>query len=527
MDEALGPAEMARLCEEMKKHTRAGQSGGCRHYENFRRKGPEWWKRYLTGEVPTAEELIERCERLGCCPREVMRSMLPMAHLVVAPYNYILAKDVREKLLEQMQVEIEDLIIIVDEAHTLPDRAREEESFSIDAGLITGVRQERKSFGNPRLAPNLTLDKFLEALFVVLADGAGRCEGKDSVEVGREFLIDSLKKSSGLDYEGLTALVANLFNHGQTMIEVAVKEGKEPPTSTLHLAERLTSWSSVEATRFLFLARNGEQMGLEAVCLDPCVSLDVFRSCHASVHMSGTLRPLTQYVQVVGLGDRAVRRTFESPFPKENRLVLCARDINASYESMRDDAMADRMKDHIVRLCNEVGRNTMVFFPSYRVMRQLSLRGLEGGLRGKVYKEEQGMSQERLMGMVERFKQERGAVLLTVMGGRVAEGLDFPEEELELAIIAGIPYPSPTLTQQRLRELYDKRYGKGWEYAADAPAVRKMLQAMGRLIRNENDVGACIILDNRASRFRSQIDLRLTDDPAGDVLRFFEGRPTG
>ncbi len=199
----------------------------------------------------------------------ISSTMLPLAHLVVAPYNYILAKDVREKLLEQMQVELEDLIVIVDEAHNLPDRAREEESFSIDAGLITGVRQERKSFGNPKLAPNLTLDKFLEALFAVLADGAGRCEGKDSVEVGREFLIESLRRSSGLDQEGLTALVANLFNHGQTMIEMAVKEGKEPPSSTLHLAERLMSWSSVEATRFLFLARNGEQMGLEAVCSGP------------------------------------------------------------------------------------------------------------------------------------------------------------------------------------------------------------------------------------------------------------------
>ncbi len=79
--------------------------------------------------------------------------------------------------------------------------------------------------------------------------------------------------------------------------------------------------------------------------------------------------------------------------------------------------MADRMKDHIVRLCNEVGRNTMVFFPSYRVMRQLSLRGLEGCLNGKVFKEEQGMSQDRLM--VERFKQEKsgGGAMITVMGG--------------------------------------------------------------------------------------------------------------
>lgn len=524
LGEDLGPAELAKLCEEMKKRTRAGQSGGCRFYENFRRKGPEWWKRFLTGEVPSAEELIDRCERLGCCPREVMRSMLPLAHLVVAPYNYILSKEVREKLLEQMSVEVEDLVIIVDEAHNLPERAREEESFTIDAGLLTSVRQERRLYGNPKLVLNITLDKFLEALFLVLSEGAKRCDGKESVEVEQGFLSTTLNGALGIDKEGSTTLVANLFNHGQLILDQAIEGGKDPVSRTLHLAERLMLWSAVDGSRFLFQARNGESMALDAICLDPFSSLEVFKHCRASVHMSGTLRPLAQYVQVVGLGDRVVRRTFESPFPKENRTVFCATDIDASFESMRNPESVGRMKDHIVRLCNEVDRNTMVFFPSYRVMRQLSLQGLEGALQGKVFREEQGMSQDRLMGMVERFKEERGAVMLTVMGGRVAEGLDFPDEELQMAIIAGIPYPSPTLQQQRLKELYDRRYHKGWEYANEAPAIRKMLQAMGRLIRNETDVGACVILDSRAKRFTSQIEMRMTSDPTSDVLRFFQER---
>ena len=51
--------------------------------------------------------------------------------------------------------------------------------------------------------------------------------------------------------------------------------------------------------------------------------------------------------------------------------------------------------------------------------------------------------------------------------------------------------------------------------------MRKMKQAIGRLIRTETDRGMAVILDSRASRYARQLEAKPTDDPAGDAARFF------
>ncbi len=131
------------------------------------------------------------------------------------------------------------------------------------------------------------------------------------------------------------------------------------------------------------------------------------------------------------------------------------------------------------------------------------------------------MSQPDLMGMVNEFK-ENGGVLLSVIGGRISEGMDFPGEELEVAIVVGIPYPKPTARQRGLQHYYDLKFGKGWDYTVKAPAVRKLLQATGRLVRSEEDLGAAVILDERAAHFRQYIeDLKLTADVSRSVNDFF------
>jgi DNA excision repair protein ERCC-2 len=110
-----------------------------------------------------------------------------------------------------------------------------------------------------------------------------------------------------------------------------------------------------------------------------------------------------------------------------------------------------------------------------------------------------------------------------VMGGRISEGMDFPAEQLEIAVIIGIPYPKPTARQRGLQTYYDLKFGKGWEYTVQGPAARKMLQAIGRLIRNENDRGVAVILDKRAPRFHQYIkDMRESKDLLTDISHFMK-----
>ena len=149
-------------------------------------------------------------------------------------------------------------------------------------------------------------------------------------------------------------------------------------------------------------------------------------------------------------------------------------------------------------------------------------------IQRRLYFEEQGMSQSSLMDLISEFKnyglrKGDGAALFSVMGGRISEGMDFPEEQLEIAMIVGIPYPKPTARQRGLQKYYDLKFRKGWEYTVEAPAARKLLQSIGRLIRNENDRGVAVIMDRRASRFKKYIiDLKETKNLLEDMRNFME-----
>jgi len=184
------------------------------------------------------------------------------------------------------------------------------------------------------------------------------------------------------------------------------------------------------------------------------------------------------------------------------------------------------MWKYVSEICNRFEKNTMVSFPSYNTLSIFQRNGCFAEIQRCLYIEEQRMSQSELMDLVTEFKScgegnGNGAALFSVMGGRISEGMDFPAEQLEIAVIVGIPYPKPTARQRGLQNYYDQKFGKGWEYTVQAPAARKMLQAIGRLIRNENDRGVAVILDKRAPRFHQYIkEMQESKNLLTDINRF-------
>ena len=165
-------------------------------------------------------------------------------------------------------------------------------------------------------------------------------------------------------------------------------------------------------------------------------------------------------------------------------------------------------------------RNTAVFFSSYSMMDRFISDGVPDLFDREVYFERKGMGQVELMETVDNFRTSEGSVLFAVTGGRVSEGLDFPSKELELAIIIGIPYPYPTMKLNSLIRYTNYRFGSGWEHAVKSPAVRKMRQARGRLIRSETDRGVCVVFDRRVGAI-SGYDATLCDNIPLAIREFF------
>jgi len=199
-------------------------------------------------------------------------------------------------------------------------------------------------------------------------------------------------------------------------------------------------------------------------------------------------------------------------------------DVTTKYDQLtQNQLLIPKLEEYVVEISNASDRNTVIFFPSFGLLNRFVDDGVLTKIKRSTYKERQGMRQPELMELVETFKLHKKGVLFSVIGGRISEGLDFPEEELEVAVLVGIPYPRPTAKHRALEHYYEVKFGKGWEYTVHAPTTRKLLQSIGRLIRNERDRGFAIILDSRAKRFKDDLEgLKESWDPVKDLKDFFQ-----
>lgn len=95
-----------------------------------------------------------------------------------------------------------------------------------------------------------------------------------------------------------------------------------------------------------------------------------------------------------------------------------------------------------------------------------------------------------------------GAILFAVFRGKVAEGIDFSDNEARCVITIGIPYAVKRDPQVELKMAYndlhsrEKKLMRGHEWYK-VQAYRALNQALGRCIRHRDDWGVILLIDER------------------------------
>jgi DNA excision repair protein ERCC-2 len=513
--------ELSKACQDRKAKTLRGEEG-CRYYHKLTFGGSEGLRQWALQETPTAEEVRTRCGTADVCPYEFTKSLLPQVKVVTAPYIYFFNPRLRHALLRWMAVPLEDIVLIVDEAHNLPDYARMLGSARMSLFALRNAMIETEEFGDPEVSDGVSITDVVDLAKSVLVDLAEEYVRDEDGLLPPSALEEALMSTFGTTSTRVKRMAQNMIVQGEIVREQKVMAGRIPRSYIGALGSFLLFWFNEEGWEYVRLVTGGDNPALECSCLDPSEVTRAVNDCWASIHMSGTLTPLEEYRDSIGLPPETLLRRFPSPFPPENRLVLVAEGLTTKYEVLTADPSAiARLKDELLRILLAVERNTAVFFPSHDLMRQFL--DIRGELQRPLYVEEQNMEQSDLMELVERFRADN-AVLFSVFGGRISEGMDFPAEDLELAVLVGVPYPKPTAKVKSIVNFYDAKFQRGWEYAVEAPTRRKLMQAIGRLIRSETDRGVAIVLDSRARRFRDSLpDMRVKVEFIDDIASFFAG----
>jgi DNA excision repair protein ERCC-2 len=521
------PEELSKVCSERKARVLRGDEGACKYYAATVSEDLAPVLRYARNELPTAEEFAAYCVDRQLCPYEVAKLHVPAAEVVTAPYIMFFDRFIRHALIDWMACSPSDLVLIVDEAHNLPSYARELESAELSEIALRLAEKEIDEFGDPEVASGISLRDLVMMLSELLDKTVEEYLIDEDGIIPQSQIEEELMFRTHLTSRGLTGLFGQAINFGEMVRDNRKLSGRLPRSYVHGTAGFLVFWQGLDESEYVKLITKYDAKAFEAFCLDASLACKPVLECHASVHMSGTLRPLDEYRDSIGLPRDAVLAEIPSPFPKGNRLVLYVDDVTTKYEDIeRDDSMVERLGEHISRLVTCVPRSAIVFYPSYALMEKISGRTENASHGRPVYYEQRAMDQSDIMKVMGEFKLARGNGLLhAISGGRVSEGMDFPGTEMELAIVAGIPYPKPTSKQRALQHFCEIRFGMGWERAVKAPTARKLQQAIGRLIRSETDRGVAVILDRRAVQFKDTVDARKCNSPVDEVQKFFESPP--
>jgi DNA excision repair protein ERCC-2 len=514
--------EFSRMCRDRRRaaelrvlglpaEPELGRVGACPYFERTLRAGTVEMEDWARDTAPTAEELAARAGAQGLCPDHVVRTMLQDAELVVAPYAYALHPGLRAALERSMRAELRGCVVVVDEAHNLPDAARELWSRELPVEGLRAALAEAEQLGDPA-CQGILATQFVRALRRAAGELVEECLLEDDGPVPDGELEARLLAQLGCASPRLGQALRGFADHGERLRELRRREGELPRSWLGHAAAFVLRWQEAdEAWARLVLA---EPPRLACALLDAGLAAQPLLRARATLHLSGTLAPLDAYRDAVGLPANTPLHRF--PAQHGQRLALFSADVSTRHGDMlAEPAMLARLAARVSELLG-LGRKTMVCFPSHELLGRMLPR-LPPGLGV----ERAGVGQAELMALVARFRAGEVRALACVMGGRLAEGMDFPAGQVELVVLVGLPYPKPSFRTRALVAHFEARCGRGWEYGVEAPALRRAAQAAGRLLRGPRDRGVLVVLDHRAPRLQPLLpDLRRSEALATEAARF-------
>jgi len=483
------------VCKNLKK------LGKCRFYENEKKPGFKEVVEMFSEEPSGPEEILSYARVLEVCPYDLTRKIAENADVVVASYLYMLSPSIRNAFMEGIGLTYEDVVVIFDEAHNLPDQAISALSDRLSIHTINRAIKEAIEYREDEIANFLSiLGRGVELLF---QEKLRDRKNEEAPLSGEEAVVHVLT-TTGMNARALLKFLNTMVDVGNAIREDRIEKGKAPRSYVGRVGEFFLEWlAAMGREDYLFLLTKESGISLELLALDPSKAVEWIKGVHSAIFMSGTLAPLEAFRDVMGIQNARMKR-FPRIVKRENALVLVAKDVS-TRGTERSMENYKKMAEYVVEAVKVIPKNVGVFAASYGVLQGLLSTNLPLRMEasGKaVFIEKRGATSRENDEMVRLFKAAasgRGAVLLGVIGGRNSEGQDYVGDEMNGVILVGLPYAKPTpRVDAQVRYFESKFPGKGRHYGYYLPAHRKLAQAAGRVHRSAEERGVIIILDYRA-----------------------------
>ncbi len=451
------------------------------------------YKKNIT--VVTSADILPLAKEYSVCPYELELSYSELCDVIICDFNYLFDPTV---YIRRYFTKGGRYAALVDEAHNLPERAREmfsaELSFEeLSAPADTELLGEHSKI--KKLAKEVGA-LFFETLYMAVKDELHTA--KDGVTSGAHSLSEIPPKL----YPEFDKLLSACDEEIRS--ERAAKDSeKDLRVKFLYDYYYKIKKFYETALRFddgysLMIFYKDGKIRARLFCLDTAKPIKKRLSlCHGALLFSATLSPLGYYREILG-GERS-DETIEvnSPFTPEQLSVSIMDKISTRY-SERERTLPAVVRAVAAMVSAKRG-NYMVFSPSFEYNQALSEAFRQKYPKLKILTQTQNMSYEEKSAFLDEFKRESSSYLVgfCVMGGLYAEGVDLYGDSLIGAAIVGIGMPSLSYEREAMADYYQQKYEEGKQYAYIYPGMNRVFQAAGRVIRREDDRGVILLIDDR------------------------------
>jgi len=388
--------------------------------------------------------------------------------------------------------------LVIDEAHKLPDAARQMFGVTLDAEDIRF------------LSRSLRAERFLLA-----------------AELWHDAAAPLVRKLSRPVEEGHSFdTYARLLAAPERKLKVIHRQLKDLLTRGTHrqvesLAQTVSLFRRNQDGMVLYAMDDGQ--GKTMLCatisdLTAQLRQTLWRQMRPVILTSGTLavgEDFQRFKEETGLlaDGRVAESVSPSPFDYEKNCMLY---LPQHPPSQKEADYYDQLAGEIAALLRAAHGHALVLFTSYAAMSAVKER-----LKGKTPYPLFTMGRNAVHTM-EQFKNQPGSVLLAT--GAAWEGFDFPGDCVSLLIIPRLPFSVPDALKEKAREKYPSL--KSFIRAVVVPEMQiKLKQGFGRAIRTETDTCVVAILDERAAkgqRYRRDVVVALPEMPVTGSLREVE-----
>lgn len=505
----------------------------CHELHEVLRSDSETFREWLFGDVRDPDEVNEFARKNGMCGYELLKRELKSADLVIGNFHHILDGDIFSTMLRWMEKEYEDVILIFDEAHNIESAARSHSSLTLTEHSLERSLTEIEANAADEMFTGLDTGD-MAAIFSLFLDviketynsrfkfGERERVGEhwydirisDPYERGdivkARFMRNAKKEGYGEKPE-IQRLLGMASDMGSILDERYREEYKEgragilKRSQILHAAEFLSYYLEYSDSPAHYPVLNVRRDNRNEIygrlelftCIPQNVTAPLFKNAFSAILMSATLKPFDMIRQTLGIERETCELSYGLTFPAERRLTIAGAILPQFARNRDEPGNAESIRNVLRDAIESSPGNVVIFFQSSAEARRY-YRMFEK--EASCFLDEAGVSSQEVRQAFFRVGENGGkGVLFTYLWGTLSEGVDFRDDRSRVAIVVGVGYPALNDRLHAVESAYDHEFGfgTGWEYAVQVPTIRKIRQAMGRVVRSPSDYGVRILLDGR------------------------------